>query len=264
MSRLVWLRFLLFVWSAAPLVWAADPPVWARTLERIGGWLDPAATHPPVVSCHLHLTEAQGLPAGFNGTQADLALQAPGHCRLGWGTNRTRIEFGRVEGRLWLWEPGSNLLYVATLDADSTGVRPTIGLPFSAAVLPWLSQACRWTDFADQVVAKQTCQVSRIWPHSAAREWFGASDFQATVWLRRNDGMPQAVQWREPERGVSVTVWPSTLKVEPAWGPERWQPVVSARAQTVRTTEASLRRRLPPVIGFLAIELGALNKAPER
>ncbi len=260
MRLTVFLRFLLpivaFAFQARTL--AAEPrPDWSRTLERVGAWLDPASTNPPVVSCRLHVTEASGFPAGYLGSVVDIALQAPDRCRLGFGTNRTRIEFGRAGPRIWLWEASSGRVLVAPVGNAPDGLRPSVGLPVPQAALRWLPTACGSTNFPDTVVGGQPCVVTAIWPAKAAREWLGVDDFRAVFWLRLSDGLPQAVRWQSPAEKLSLTAWPVGLRAGRAEPPARWQPPAGA-VQSTASQGISVRRRLPPVVAFLARELGAI------
>jgi hypothetical protein len=246
---------------ASVTAWGATPeprPDWARALAGIGGWLDPAATNPPVVSCRLHLTEATGFPAGYVGSAVDVMLQAPDRCRLGWGTNRTRVEFGRAGPRLWLWEASSGRVYVAPVANAADGLRPSVGIPVPPAVLRWMPTACDATNLPDVSVAGQPCAATRIRPRRAARDWLGVDDFRITVWLRYSDGLPQAIRWQVPADQLALTLWPSGLRTDRPLPPAKWQPPATPGGRTTSTSSTGLMRRLPSVVGFLATEFGAV------
>lgn len=245
---------------------AADArPDWVRSLERVGAWLDPASTNPPVVTCRLRVTEAAGFAPGFADAVVDVALQAPDRCRLGWGTNRTRIEFGRTGPRLWLWEPASGRLLEAPVGAASDGIRPSVGLPVSPTWIRLLPTACGSTNRGEVVVAGQRCSATSFWPGSTARDWFGVEPFVVTLWSRRADDLPVAVRWQVPSEKLSLTAWPTGLKAERAGAAARWQPPgggAGGKTARVMVDEPGLRRRLPAVVAFLAAELGATTAGP--
>ncbi len=249
----------ILAWGLGGGAVAAEPrPDWTRTLERLGGWLDPAGTHPPVVTCRLRLTEAKGFPAGFHDATVDVALQAPDRCRLGWGTNRSRVEFGRAGPRVWLWEAASGRVIVAPVGTSADGLRPSVGLPVPQAALRWLPSACNWTNFPDTRVAGEPCATTSVWPTTAARDWLGIDDFRVTVWLRLSDGLPQAMRWQSTAGNRSLTAWPTALGTELPAPSSRWQPPAPSAEKAVATGEAALRRRLAPPVAFLAQEFGAI------
>jgi hypothetical protein len=259
------LLLLLFLLAAATRLHAAEAsPDWVQSLERITRWFEGNPTNAPTVTARLHVTEAQGFPPGYQGALIDAALQAPQRARFGFGTNRTRIEFGRIDGRLWLWEPGLRRLHVAPLAADRSGIRPVVGLPVSSRVVPHLPSFCLASEPVERLVRGQPCTVTQIQPRPAARDWLGTGDFQVTLWLRRQDGLPEAVRWQEPERKLALTVWPVGLRVERSRPLARWQPPVPAGIVATPLSEAALRQRLPPAVEYLALVTGVLAEAPSR
>ena len=208
----------------------ADPrPDWSRTLERVGAWLDPAQARPPVVVC-----------------------------RLGWGTNRTRIEFGREGANVWLWDAATGRVLMAPVAKAPDGLRPSVGLPFPAAALHWLPTACNVTNFADATVAGHPCAVTGITPAKAAREWLGVEDFRVVFWLRKSDGLPQAVRWLNPVEKRSLTAWPLGLRAENSAAASRWQAPAATPKDKARGGESTIRGRLPAAVSFLAQEFGAI------
>ena len=122
---------------------------------------------------------------------------------------------------------------------------------------PW---ATRRTEFVRRLVCqslRQPCAITVIWPVKAAREWLGVDDFRAVFWLRLSDGLPQVVRWQLPAEKLSLTAWPVGLRTERPGPPARWQPPAGA-TQSTASQGTSVRRRLPPIVAFLAQELGAI------
>ena len=91
-----------FVLALVSRLLAADP-AWVPPVQRVTGWLESGQNQAPTVRTELELVAQGKAPLGFTNLRTSLTLRIPDRLHLAAGTNRTRVEFGRMGDQTWLW-----------------------------------------------------------------------------------------------------------------------------------------------------------------
>jgi hypothetical protein len=232
---------------------AADP-AWVPPVQRVTGWLESGQNQAPTVRTELELVAQGKAPLGFTNLRTSLTLRIPDRLHLAAGTNRTRVEFGRMGDQTWLWEAASRRWSRLRLP---TGSSP-MGFPAAGSLLGVAAKGCETTAFPPVRIEGESCAPFRIRPGGLARDYLGSSDFTLTLWINQTARLPLATRWQDPAAGIDLTAWLRRVRVERSTAEAGWsmRPPTGARVEDV--TLETLQRRLPAGFSFLAIELSAL------
>lgn len=232
---------------------AADP-AWLAPVQRVAGWLDSGQAHPPTVRTDLELVWNGSPSLGFSNLSAAITLRVPDRLHLASGTNRSRVEFGRMGHQVWLWESGKRRWSTHRLTDPSTQV----GFPVATSLVEWAAKGCDTTVLAPFPLEGETCAPFRVRPASLARDYLGSSDFLMTLWIRSNAGIPLAVRWQDPAASTDLTAWLRRVRVDRGGGEGDWSTRPPAGVKIEPVGLETFQRRLPAGFAFVAVELGAL------
>lgn len=246
-----------FVLAISSRLQAADP-AWLPPAQRVTGWLESGQGQPPTVRTELELVVQGKAPLGFTNLRTSLTLRVPDRLHLAAGTNRTRVEFGRMGDQAWLWEAAPRRWSRLRLQHESS----PMGFPAAGTFLGIAAKGCDTTAFPPVRIEGESCAPFRIRPGGLARDYLGSSDFTLTLWINQTVGLPLATRWQDPAAGIDLTAWLRRVRVERSAAEAGWsmRPPSGARVEDV--TLETLQRRLPAGFSFLAIELSALPAPP--
>ncbi len=256
-------------WLAPAQETASPAPaqVLTQVLTQLVAVVDPpAGAAPRTLSATLKLSNAAGLPKGFEGRTLDLTFQAPDRLRLATAWDGRRIEVGRDGEDLWIYTPEKKFGVVGSPGKPLFGTAPElkdakpmgpIKLPIKTeqlVVLPFLTDI---KALADESIGSTPCCVLQVTAKPEAIDALKLPRGTLQLWVRTNDWLPLRLAYREG-RNTEVQLEVLEPKLQEGVSAERWKLRAGdgtriesvARAHLTRFLEVAMRmlgEKVPPL-----------------
>ena len=201
--------------------------VLGRAITRLEDLIEPPEdARPQMLSAHLKIVRAKGLPEQAADAVGDIAFQAPSHGRLTATVAGNTFTICRDRNELWIDEPGKKFAVlgkngVARFAGEPREKDATRMGPFVLPLPRWQIKSLLLTMDAQFLPSEEVdgvrCQVVRLAPREALADLLHIPPGQIDLWIRQDNDLPARIAFTDGGKiHVQIDVTDAALTDPPA------------------------------------------------